>query len=66
MKAFVMKSHGQVGFLEKPIPEPGPSDAVIKTTRALIRSSDSHTVRGAIGPRENLMLGHAPRPLLHA
>lgn len=58
MKSFVMKSLGQVGFMEKPIPEPGPNDAVIKTTRALICTSDSHTVHGAIGPRENLTLGH--------
>ncbi|HEV2238606.1 MAG TPA: NAD(P)-dependent alcohol dehydrogenase [Ktedonobacterales bacterium] len=58
MQAFVMQSLGNVGFLEKPVPQPGPDDAVIKTTRALICTSDSHTVRGAIGPRENLTLGH--------
>lgn len=58
MKAFVMKSLGQVGFMEKPIPHPGSNDAIVKTTRALICTSDSHTVGGAIGPRENLTLGH--------
>src|SRR5262252_2455770 len=58
MKAFVMKAIGQVGFMEKPIPQPGPNDAIVKTTRALICTSDSHTVRGAVGPRENLTLGH--------
>jgi threonine dehydrogenase-like Zn-dependent dehydrogenase len=58
MKAFVMKAIGQVGFLEKPIPQPGPNDAIVKTTKALICTSDSHTVGGAIGPRENLTLGH--------
>ena len=58
MKAFVMKGIGQVGFLEKPIPQPGPNDAIVKTTAALICTSDSHTVRGAIGPRKNLTLGH--------
>lgn len=58
MKAFVMKAIGQVGFMEKPIPEPGPDDAIVRTTRALICTSDSHTVGGAIGPRENLTLGH--------
>jgi isopropanol dehydrogenase (NADP+) len=65
MKAFIMKSLGQVGFMEKPIPEPGPMDAVIKTTRALICTSDSHTVRGAIGPRENLTLGHEAVGVVH-
>src|SRR3979411_766923 len=58
MKAFVMKAIGQVGFMEKPIPHAGPDDAIVKTTRALICTSDSYTVGGAIGPRENLTLGH--------
>ncbi len=58
MKAFVMRGIGRVGFAEKPIPTPGPDDVIVKTTRALICTSDSHTVRGAIGPRENLTLGH--------
>jgi threonine dehydrogenase-like Zn-dependent dehydrogenase len=58
MRAFVMKTLGSVGFMDKPIPTPGPDDAIVKTTRALICTSDSHTVRGAVGPRENLTLGH--------
>src|SRR5437588_944320 len=58
MKSFVMKSLGQVGFMEKPIPKPGPDDVIVKTTKALICTSDAHTVHGAIGPRENLTLGH--------
>jgi threonine dehydrogenase-like Zn-dependent dehydrogenase len=58
MRAFVMKSLGRVGFMDKPIPTPGPDDAIVKTTCALICTSDSHTVRGAVGPRENLTLGH--------
>lgn len=66
MKAFVMQSLGHVGFMEKPIPEPGPDDAVVKTTRALICTSDSHTVHGAIGPRENLTLGHEAVGVVHA
>jgi len=58
MKAFVMKGLDQVGFAEKPVPRPGSNDAIIRTTRALICTSDAHTVHGAIGPRENLTLGH--------
>src|SRR6266516_4243230 len=53
-----MRAIGQVGFSEKPIPRPGPNDAIIKTTKALICTSDAHTIHGAIGPRENLTLGH--------
>jgi hypothetical protein len=58
MKAFVMKKLGSVGMMEKPIPDPGPNDAIVKTTAALVCTSDVHTVGGAIGERTNLTLGH--------
>ena len=58
MKAFVMKEIGTVGFMEKPIPEAGPYDVIVKTTAALVCTSDSHTVRGAIGQRKDITLGH--------
>jgi threonine dehydrogenase-like Zn-dependent dehydrogenase len=58
MKAFVMKRIGETGFADKPTPRPGPADAVVRTTSALICTSDSHTVGGGVGPRENLTLGH--------
>jgi len=66
MKAFCMLGLERTGFLDKPIPSPGPNDAVIKTTHALICTSDSHTVRGAIGPREGLTLGHEAVGIVHA
>jgi threonine dehydrogenase-like Zn-dependent dehydrogenase len=66
MKAFVMKEIGQVGFMDKPIPEPGPNDAVVRTSKALICTSDSHTVGGGIGPRTNLTLGHEAVGVVHA
>jgi isopropanol dehydrogenase (NADP+) len=65
MKAFVMEQIGQVGFMEKPVPRPGPNDAVVQTTRALICTSDSHTVGGGIGPRENMTLGHEAVGVVH-
>ena len=65
MKAFVMKEIGRVGFMDKPVPRPGPNDAIVQTTRALICTSDSHTVGGGIGPRENLTLGHEAVGVVH-
>lgn len=66
MKAFVMRGVGAVGFEEKPVPEdPGPNGAVVRTTRALICTSDCHTVRGAIGPRHDLTLGHEAVGVVH-
>jgi threonine dehydrogenase-like Zn-dependent dehydrogenase len=58
MKAFVMKRIGEVGITENAVPEPGSNDAVVKTTTALICTSDTHTAAGAIGERTNLTLGH--------
>ena len=59
MRAFVMRGIGKVGFMEKPVPkDPGPAGAIIKTTRALVCTSDTHTVMGAIGDRKDLTLGH--------
>ena len=59
MKTFVMKKIGEVGFMDKPEPaDPEPSAAIVKTTHALVCTSDTHTVAGAIGERENLTLGH--------
>jgi threonine dehydrogenase-like Zn-dependent dehydrogenase len=65
MKAFVMHGIGEVGVIEKPIPRPGPNDAVIRTTAALICTSDTHTVAGAIGPRTDLTLGHEAVGVIH-
>jgi threonine dehydrogenase-like Zn-dependent dehydrogenase len=65
MKAFVMQGIGKVGFAEKPTPKPGPNDAIVRTTTALICTSDSHTVGGGIGPRENLTLGHEAVGVVH-
>jgi isopropanol dehydrogenase (NADP+) len=65
MKAFVMKEIGRVGFMDKPVPRPGPNDAVVRMTKALICTSDSHTVGGGIGPRENLTLGHEAVGIVH-
>lgn len=58
MQAFVMQGIGRVGFVEKPVPEPGPNDAIIKSTHALVCTSDVHTLKGALGDRKNLTLGH--------
>lgn len=65
MQAFVMKAIGKVGFMDKPMPRPGPNDAIVRTTRALICTSDTHTVSGGVGPRENLTLGHEAVGVVH-
>src|SRR5215210_9419529 len=58
MKAFVIKGVGEVEVAEKAIPEPGPNEAVVRTTAALVCQSDVHTVKGAIPVDPNRTLGH--------
>lgn len=58
MKAFVMKHIGHVGFLEKPIPEIGPSDALVHSKAALVSEWDCQMVRGSLGAHTDLTLGH--------
>ncbi|MFZ0698732.1 MAG: NAD(P)-dependent alcohol dehydrogenase [Thermoplasmata archaeon] len=65
MRAFVMRKIGEVAIIDKPIPQPGPNDAVVRTTAATVCTSDTHTVRGAIGERSNLTMGHESVGVIH-
>jgi isopropanol dehydrogenase (NADP+) len=58
MKGLAFLQIGKVGVVEKPIPEPGPTDAVIKTTASLICTSDVHIVRGVLTLPEQRLIGH--------
>lgn len=65
MRALVFLGNGKVGVVDKPIPEPGPNEAVVRTTAALICTSDVHTVRGAITIPEGRTLGHESIGVVH-
>jgi threonine dehydrogenase-like Zn-dependent dehydrogenase len=59
MKGFAMLKIGEVGWIEKEIPKPGPLDAICKPIAIAICTSDVHTVwEGAVGDRHNMILGH--------
>jgi len=59
MKAFCMKKIGEVGWVDKPVPECGPIDALVKPVALAPCTSDIHTVwEGAVGERTDLTLGH--------
>lgn len=50
---------GQAGWIEKPVPECGPRDAICKPLAVAICTSDVHTLwEGAIGERHDMILGH--------
>ncbi|MDR3270133.1 MAG: zinc-binding dehydrogenase [Peptococcaceae bacterium] len=58
MKGYGMISVGKHGWLEKERPVCGPLDAIIKPTIVAPCTSDTHTMHGGSGPKENLILGH--------
>lgn len=59
MKGFVMKRIGEVGWIEKDIPECGPLDSIVKPLALAPCTSDIHTVyEGGIGERFDMILGH--------
>ena len=50
---------GSIGWIEKPIPECGPLDALVRPLAVAPCTSDIHTVwAGSIGDRHDLILGH--------
>jgi isopropanol dehydrogenase (NADP+) len=58
MRAFTTPAVGRVEVVDKPIPSPGPDDVVVKTTAALVCTSDVHTVSGAMTVAAGRTLGH--------
>ncbi|MDP8033798.1 NAD(P)-dependent alcohol dehydrogenase [Pasteurella atlantica] len=59
MKGFAMLKIGETGWIEKEAPKCGPMDAIVRPLAVSPCSSDIHTVwEGAIGERENMILGH--------
>lgn len=59
MKAFAMLGLDRVGWIEKPRPECGPLDAIVRPIAVSPCTSDVHTVfEGALGDRRDMILGH--------
>ena len=56
---LAMLGIGKIGWIEKPIPECGPLDALVRPLAVSPCTSDIHTVwSGAIGERHDMILGH--------
>lgn len=59
MRAFAMLKIGQTGWIEKERPACGAFDAIIRPLALAPCTSDIHTIyEGALGERNNLVLGH--------
>lgn len=65
MKAFAILGPGKTGLVERPVPQAGPGDAIVRTTAALICTSDVHTVAGLLPVPDGRLLGHESVGVVH-
>lgn len=60
MKALVFIEPGKIQLVEKPIPQPGPIDALIRITTTTICGTDVHILKGEYPVKPGLTIGHEP------
>lgn len=60
MKAAVYLRPGKIAIEEKPIPVPGPGEALIKITTTTICGTDIHILKGEYPVKPGLTIGHEP------
>jgi threonine dehydrogenase-like Zn-dependent dehydrogenase len=60
MKAAVFVEPGRIVLDEKPVPDPGPNDAVIRITTTTICGTDVHILKGEYPVARGLTVGHEP------
>lgn len=60
MKAAVFVRPGRIELQERPIPEIGPLEALLRITTTTICGTDVHIMKGEYPVREGLVVGHEP------
>lgn len=60
MKAAVFVEPGRIELADKPIPDVGPNDALIKITTTTICGTDVHILKGEYPVEKGLTVGHEP------
>ncbi len=60
MKATVFVEPGRIELREKPVPEVGPLDALLRITTTTICGTDVHIVKGEYPVAKGLTIGHEP------
>ncbi|WP_245620236.1 alcohol dehydrogenase catalytic domain-containing protein [Phenylobacterium immobile] len=60
MKAAVFVEPNRIVLEDKPVPEPGPLDAVIRVTTTTICGTDVHILKGEYPVARGLTIGHEP------
>jgi alcohol dehydrogenase len=65
MKAAVFLEKNRIELREKPVPEVGPLDALIKVTTTTICGTDVHILKGEYPVQSGLTIGHEPVGVIH-
>ena len=60
MKAAIFIEPGRIVLDEKPVPDIGPLDALIRITTTTICGTDVHILRGEYPVARGLTVGHEP------
>jgi alcohol dehydrogenase len=60
MKAAVFVAPGRIELQDKPIPDVGPLDALVRITTTTICGTDVHILKGEYPVRTGLIVGHEP------
>lgn len=60
MKATVFVEPGRIELEDKPVPDIGPNDALVRVTTTTICGTDVHIVRGEYPVERGLTIGHEP------
>jgi threonine dehydrogenase-like Zn-dependent dehydrogenase len=60
MQAAVFLDKGKIAIREVPRPEPGPGQALLKTTLTTICGTDIHILKGEYPVKKGLIVGHEP------
>jgi alcohol dehydrogenase len=60
MKAAVFVAPGRIALDERPIPDVGPLDALLRVTTTTICGTDVHIMKGEYPVRPGLIVGHEP------
>ena len=66
MKALVFVSPGKIALVDKPVPQPGYGEALIKITTTTICGTDIHILKGEYPVKSGLTIGHEPVGIIEA
>ena len=64
MKAAIFVEPGRIELADKPIPDVGPNDALVRITTTTICGTDVHILKGEYPVATGLTVGHARKSLL--